>query len=625
MALSADHTLQCFHPSQFDMIMEDKPANTPILIWSDATTAGSEWFVVGVRLVFDDPSSDKIHPVQRILALTSTKGHDNALTAAGTVYRVLCKYEQEPDSVYGHARDTTSMNGCMDNTLRGLGGFNNLFSLPCVPHGGSNAGGKLLQLGCHPVLIFFWAPYQNVLRSNAACDLFCEVNGEAVEQYSSIKWFSQYDAIEQFRCVLNKGTALLWITRVMEHGYAKESAFKIFELLSNASLMHYLKIELASYSQGGAPMRLMTSKLEGDGEVAFVAYDVISDTMASLRPLVEGDGSSFPVPKVSALASAAVVWTASTEAAEELKIAEEDLAVAQAAVEAGPPPAPVVQRVSRRQFNGTAAETKARVTALAAAKKQADEEKREREKELKEEALVAKLAAMPPRTVGEWEQYARSHLHSAAKYLIDRFEDINDYGGAIMLFQGISVFHPRTLSMLDLLDARKRLQLLRKHHHFDNDEVMQGLLEELVLAKAEADEWGSRDHTHRPNAKVAVRRDLDRLKVTVGKVKSFDKITDKYTVVFGTGKDKDEQVVPSAQVQPEEVFSVLYYLKQRKGKLPAWFKASKILVLLQPSSAAAERVFSLLEAFFSKKGSRGRALDDLVNATLKLMYHDRDV
>lgn len=45
---------------------------------------------------------------------------------------------------------------------------------------------------------------------------------------------------------------------------------------------------------------------------------------------------------------------------------------------------------------------------------------------------------------------------------------------------------------------------------------------------------------------------------------------------------------------------------------PAWFAVSKVPALMQPSSAAAEYMFSLSEALFGKKGKR---MADLVNGS----------
>ena len=57
--------------------------------------------------------------------------------------------------------------------------------------------------------------------------------------------------------------------------------------------------------------------------------------------------------------------------------------------------------------------------------------------------------------------------------------------------------------------------------------------------------------------------------------------------------------------------------------MPAWRKAAKIIFAIPPTSAASERVFSLLEAMFGK--DRERALSDLIQGALMLRYNKRSV
>ena len=61
-----------------------------------------------------------------------------------------------------------------------------------------------------------------------------------------------------------------------------------------------------------------------------------------------------------------------------------------------------------------------------------------------------------------------------------------------------------------------------------------------------------------------------------------------------------------------------------KGNVdPEWMELVKILVLLQPSSAAAERVFSQLAGMFSK--SQMSLLQDTMWIVIALRFHDRDL
>ena len=57
--------------------------------------------------------------------------------------------------------------------------------------------------------------------------------------------------------------------------------------------------------------------------------------------------------------------------------------------------------------------------------------------------------------------------------------------------------------------------------------------------------------------------------------------------------------------------------------IPAWRKAAKIVFTIPPTSAASERVFSLLESMFGK--DQDAALSDLIQAALMLRYNKRRV
>ena len=59
--------------------------------------------------------------------------------------------------------------------------------------------------------------------------------------------------------------------------------------------------------------------------------------------------------------------------------------------------------------------------------------------------------------------------------------------------------------------------------------------------------------------------------------------------------------------------------KNHEGEIPAWSKACKLMLLVQPSSAAAERVFSLLQNSFN--GKQTRALEDYVSASVMMQYN----
>lgn len=65
----------------------------------------------------------------------------------------------------------------------------------------------------------------------------------------------------------------------------------------------------------------------------------------------------------------------------------------------------------------------------------------------------------------------------------------------------------------------------------------------------------------------------------------------------------------------------LKWWQDHQDQLPHWARAAKLLVLVQPSSAAAERVFSLLRAAFDDR--QEAALEDDLEASVMLAYNHR--
>ena len=65
----------------------------------------------------------------------------------------------------------------------------------------------------------------------------------------------------------------------------------------------------------------------------------------------------------------------------------------------------------------------------------------------------------------------------------------------------------------------------------------------------------------------------------------------------------------------------LFFWKQHEQKLPAWSRSARQVLLIQPSSAASKRVFSLLRNSFGER--QNSALQDYIEASLMLQYNNR--
>lgn len=78
-------------------------------------------------------------------------------------------------------------------------------------------------------------------------------------------------------------------------------------------------------------------------------------------------------------------------------------------------------------------------------------------------------------------------------------------------------------------------------------------------------------------------------------------------------------VTKAADVNIDSHDEILKWWKQNTTNLPKWSLAAQKVLLVQPSSAASERVFSLLKASF--KDQQDLALQDYLQASLMLQYN----
>ena len=62
--------------------------------------------------------------------------------------------------------------------------------------------------------------------------------------------------------------------------------------------------------------------------------------------------------------------------------------------------------------------------------------------------------------------------------------------------------------------------------------------------------------------------------------------------------------------------------KRHANDLPHWSKAYKMILLVQPSSAAAERVFSILSNSFSD--TQRSSLEDCIETSIMIQYNNKE-
>jgi len=88
--------------------------------------------------------------------------------------------------------------------------------------------------------------------------------------------------------------------------------------------------------------------------------------------------------------------------------------------------------------------------------------------------------------------------------------------------------------------------------------------------------------------------------------------------------DLDQRELPTyiaaaTDVNPD--INVLAWWEIHEQEIPNWAKACKKILLIQPSSVASERVFSLLENSF--RDNQACAMEDYIEASIMLQYNQR--
>ena len=79
-------------------------------------------------------------------------------------------------------------------------------------------------------------------------------------------------------------------------------------------------------------------------------------------------------------------------------------------------------------------------------------------------------------------------------------------------------------------------------------------------------------------------------------------------------------LVRAAHMNPQN-FDAVEWWKQNEDQLPQWSLAAKMVFLVQPSSAASERVFSILNNSFGDR--QQNSLEDYVESSIMLQYNNR--
>ena len=97
-------------------------------------------------------------------------------------------------------------------------------------------------------------------------------------------------------------------------------------------------------------------------------------------------------------------------------------------------------------------------------------------------------------------------------------------------------------------------------------------------------------------------------------------------VIGANGEGADGEGAPAEETATEPTDedvckAIMTFFKNHEKKIPAFAKVAKLLAVIPTSSAAAERVFSLLRRMFDD--TQELTLEDKLELALLLKYNDR--
>ena len=173
-------------------------------------------------------------------------------------------------------------------------------------------------------------------------------------------------------------------------------------------------------------------------------------------------------------------------------------------------------------------------------------------------------------------------------YVHRRLFDGGDRALAVQLFLAARIFDPCYIVSITLSKAVTLVKSLSCFPAIDS-EILEGLLLEIPQYKESAENEVSKG-----------------LEQCISPINWHYKFSGQYGIILSEEEEEKGTAALASGILPR----------------PFFFKAACLLVKLLPTCASCDRVFSMLDARFSKR--QKRALSDYITASLMLGFNDRD-
>ena len=386
---------------------------------------------------------------------------------------------------------------------------------------------------------------------------------------------------------------------------------------SSANRSHLIFLELVAECEFSKSLVTSTYTLEGDGALIFVLHKHIQRSQINFSDgpgletnrqvkkalLAYNQWAVLPEAQAEARAAEAQLAAASQELADTAAAA--NIAIAALAQAKPLPEGNAAAPAKRQKHKGADAEDRARrkEEADAKEKKAADAAKtnamnnmekkaaaqQKRDAQVKKAADAAAKAPMQPAKLIE---YLNAAFEPCTKQFAKYYGTTQGHDNAVFkdmvdISKAATVFSPLEVSCLSRDEALRRVELLRAHRQAIDTDTIIGLQDELTKYR-ELIAGGACDAViaEGPPGEGAP----------------------------AEGEEPDDETVCAA---------TLTFFKRYEKKIPTFAKVAKVLAAIPTSSAAAERVFSLLRRMFDD--TQTRTFEDMLELALMLKYNNRRV
>ena len=483
-----------------------------------------------------------------------------------------------------------------------------------------------------------------VSQSTAALSIFKETTGETeAGGLASVRWYARDDNHRQ-KIPIGVDAIHIYAMALMEAGKCEKSAPKLLKFLNDKGIRMLLDVELCVKVAFTKGPRHVTYACESTQEIAPRVYNIVHQ--CSITPLrTRGVEFVFEDKDVIVAIDKYLSWKQAHDAAGGANVLSAaknawDAAIAaevQGPMSSGPG---VPRRMKKnKNFHATDATERAAMKAAHLLEYNSKQQALEDAVEVHHEAYVAALVANGPSTLEALKELLRSYLTPALHYILHHVDGLDDYFSEIntekkegdlvpilKLFKAMRVLHPEDAKKMTDVEASVCIEYLCTHIPYIHSSPTRDDFSGRLLSSFSQLKVYHRNQMMPERLEVGDTCDVHCLGYALPRVASIvAKGDDTFDVKFlgesfVYGAPVDEIGVEFERVTPQVDSYVTYFEDYGDGD---WLKLTEICMLLQASSADAERVFSQLSQMFTKQ--QMKLNQKWIFICIALRYNKRDI